>query len=133
MKHFRKVVLALIFTTAVASRPICPVSTETRIIGVINLHLKQGNTATIAAQGQLNEISRWADIGSEYLYFTVSDNNGQEIFNKREKMSFWDGSAAVNLDTNNLTPGNYTIHVKFIGNKYLRPCEAYASLIICKI
>lgn len=130
MNYLKRAHLALIFVMAFASAPVCPVATETRITELKNVYVKQGNKVSIAARGQLNKGFGWTDIGEEYLNFTVSDSKGQEIFSKKEKMSFWDGNATINIDTDNLNHGNYTIHIKFAGNKYLRPCKMQASLVV---
>lgn len=115
---------------AFASVSVCPVATETRIAKIDDIYVKQGDKAPIAACGQLNGGSGWVDMESEYLNFTVSNSKNQEIFNKNKKMSFWDGKASIDIDTAVLTPGNYTVNVKFMGNKYLRPCKMHASLIV---
>ncbi len=123
-------IASLVFFMAFASAPICPVAAETRITEIENVYVKHGDKAAITACGQLNNGSGWTDIDAEYLYFAVSDSKGEEILNKIEKISFWEGNASINIDTNNLAPGNYTIHVKFMGNKYLHPSESYTTLVV---
>lgn len=130
MNYLKIIQLASIFFMAVISTQICPAATETRITKIENIYVKYGDKTSIAACGQLNEGFGWTDIEGEYLNFTVTDTSGNKIFNKTEKISFWDGNASVDIDTHNLIPGKYTIDIKYRGNKYLRPCKAQALLVV---
>ena len=92
--------------------------------------MKHGDKTSLTARGQLKRDMGWADIDGEYLNFTVSDASGNKIISKTEKIGFWDGKAALDIGAHDLIPGSYTIDVKYIGNKYLRPCKTHASLLI---
>jgi hypothetical protein len=130
MNYLKIIQRASIFFMAFISTPICPAATETRITEIENIYVKHGDKTSISAGGQLNEGSRWVDIDGKYLTFTVSDINGTKIISKTEKINFWDGKASVDIDTYNLIPGRYIIDVKYMGNKYLCPCKAHASLVV---
>lgn len=130
MNYLKIIHLASIFFMAFISTQICPAATKTRITKIKDVYVRHGDKVSIAARGQLNEGSGWADIEGEYLNFTVSDMSGNKIFSKTEKISFWDGKASVNIDTHNLIPGRYIINIKYRGNKYLCPCKTHASLVV---
>lgn len=130
MNYLKIIHLASIFFMAFIPTQICPAATETRIIKIEDVYVKHGDKTSIAARGQLNEGFGWVDIDGAYLNFTVSDTNGTKIVSTTEKISFWDGKASVDIDTHNLIPGSYTVDVKYMGNKYLRPCKTRASLVV---
>lgn len=130
MNYLKITQLALLLFMTFTSAQICPAATETRITEIENIYVKHGDKTSISAGGQLNEGSGWADLDGKYLNFTISDINGNKIVSKTEKISFWDGRASVDIDTYNLIPGSYAIDVKYMGNKYLRPCKTQASLVV---